>query len=198
GHNTHLATGPTQRHRPHPRLDQGGVDAPRVRPPPPRLSPLWRPAARHRHHPGPGRGPHHPRPPRPLALHRGARPRPTRARCTHVAPASSSSLDVAPAHSPAPPPPPEPQPSARSLTTTPTRWTIGRPAEAIARATLAFALFKRAIPGVRLELAAKTRSWTRGTCGRRGVCVSYAHRVRRGRRARTLLLEHGLIRNGEA
>src|SRR5260370_11435742 len=48
---------------------------------------------------------------------------------------------------PAPPPPPEPQPSARSLTTTPTRWTMGRPAEAIARATLAFALLKRGNAG---------------------------------------------------
>ena len=58
--------GQPPRCRPHARLDLAGVDAPRVRPRCPRLSPLWRPAARYRHRPGPPPRPGHPRPPSPL------------------------------------------------------------------------------------------------------------------------------------
>jgi len=54
----------------------------------PRLSPLWRPAARPRHRPGPPRRAGHPRLPCPLRRPRAARPRPTRARRTPVARAS--------------------------------------------------------------------------------------------------------------
>jgi len=60
--------------RPHARLDLASVDAPRVRARCPRLSPLWRPAARYRHRPGPPRRPGHPRPPSPLWGPRAARP----------------------------------------------------------------------------------------------------------------------------
>ncbi len=68
------------RRLPHAHLDLGRVDAPRVRSRGPGRSPLWRPAACHRHRPRPRGGA---RPPRPPPMAAGARPpwpRPARAR----------------------------------------------------------------------------------------------------------------------
>ena len=71
------ARGQPPRRRHPERVDLGCPDAPRGRPRRPRLSPPWRPAARHRHRPGPPRRAGHPRPPGPLRHPRAARP-PTR------------------------------------------------------------------------------------------------------------------------
>jgi len=49
----HRPRGQPPRCRPHARLDLASVAAPRARPRCPRLSALWRPAARYRHRPGP-------------------------------------------------------------------------------------------------------------------------------------------------
>ena len=70
------ARGQPSRRRHYARSGLGGVDTPRVRSRCPRLPPLWRPPAHHRHRPRPARRAGHPPPPRPLALHRTARPGP--------------------------------------------------------------------------------------------------------------------------
>ena len=80
GPRRHRALGrrPAPPRQPPGRVDLGGVDAPRVRPRCPRLSPLWGPAAGHRHRAGPGRRAGPPGPRRRGALPGGPRPRPTR------------------------------------------------------------------------------------------------------------------------
>ena len=120
------------------RVDLGRADAPRVRPRCPRLSPLWRPAAGHRHRAGPGRCADHPRPrrSRALPLRRLAPPHPPLPRSGRLAAGWCQTLEGSLSH-----------PSARSLTANPRRRRMARGQRGIARPALAVDPSRRAVPG---------------------------------------------------